>query len=84
VSEIDGVREVEPLTAEEEELSLLIRSAEDVRAQVSAFVHAAGHPLLALAKAEPTLEEAFLQLVGRDRGVQRGSEAAKSALEARS
>jgi ABC-2 type transport system ATP-binding protein len=79
LSEIDGVQEVEPLTIGEEELSLLIRSAADVRAKVGAHIHASGHPLLVLDSAAPTLEEAFLQLVGRDRGVQRGAEMPESS-----
>jgi ABC-2 type transport system ATP-binding protein len=74
LGEIEAVQEVRANVEATADLELLIQANEDVRSAVARCVHEAGAPLTTLERVHPSLEEAFLGLVGQDAGVQRGVE----------
>jgi len=74
LGEIEAVQEVRAIVETTTDLEILIQANEDVRAAVARCVHEAGAPLTALERVHPSLEEAFLGLVGEDAGVQRAAE----------
>ena len=73
IGAIDGVAEVTSQTDLSEGFVIDIRSTTDVRPDVANRCHTAEIPLMSLERVHPSLEESFLELVGQDLGLQRGS-----------
>ncbi len=69
-----GVQQVEPLPDSDGWSCFRVLSAGDVRAVLVALVHAAGGQVRAVESKLPSLEEAFIDIVGEE-GVTRGSAA---------
>ena len=66
IGELDSVVRVKPLAFEGEVQVLEIKSEVDPRASVAALCYQRGWALHALEKIQPTLEEAFLSVVGTE------------------
>src|SRR5690606_29151033 len=62
LKEIPGVRSVE---REGEGFTLTIEANQDIRAEVSSYVMNAGYSLLEMRQAATTLEDIFLEIVGK-------------------
>ncbi len=74
VGALDLVERVEPSEGSDGYLRLVVRAAEDPRPAIAALATRSGWSLRAMERVQPSLEEAFLAIVGREEASHAGSQ----------